>query len=74
MLRAQECRVLKVYEMHEIRVQAAKTLRTALSVYLKRTFQPWAARRLQQQDKQQALDSLLPLLDTAYRRLTTHSL
>lgn len=55
-------------------VQAAKPLRTALSLYLKRTFRPWAARRLQQQGKPDVLEALERRLDIANRKLASHSL
>jgi hypothetical protein len=55
-------------------MQAVKQLRTALSLYLKRTFRPWATRRLQQQDKAGMLATLERRLDVATRHLASRSL
>jgi hypothetical protein len=55
-------------------IQAVKQLRTALSLYLKRTFGPWVVRRLQQQGKADTLATLERRLDIATRNLASHSL
>ena len=55
-------------------MQALKQLRTALSLYLKRTFGPWATRRLQQQSKADTLATLERRLDLATQHLASRSL
>lgn len=60
--------------MLSLLMQAVKQLRTALSLYLKRTFRPWAMRRLQQQGKTDVLATLEHRLDVATRHLASHSL